>query len=87
MRPRPAPRADSGPGDRRPPDRSRDFVACVVPLQEEMMREHRPALQVLRVRVRREPVGPGAVAQEDDPRRAFACVVRRKEPAETGRRP
>ena len=45
-----SPDAGDGPsGDRGPPDRSRDLVARVVPLQEEMMREHRPALLVLSV--------------------------------------
>ena len=44
---RPPDTGDSGPGEGRPPDRSREYVARVVPLQEEMMREHRPALQVL----------------------------------------
>ena len=44
---RPPDTGDGRTGEDRPPDRSRDFVARVVPLQEEMMREHRPALQVL----------------------------------------
>ena len=44
---RPPDTGDRRTGEDRPPDRSRDFVARVVPLQEEMMREHRPALQVL----------------------------------------
>ena len=44
---RPPDTGDSPPGEGRPPERARDYVARVVPLQEEMMREHRPALQVL----------------------------------------
>ena len=42
-----APDDGEGPSGEGGPPRLRDFVTRVVPLQEEMMREHRPALLVL----------------------------------------